>query len=552
MKYQIQNNEHFTIQKGDLSLNVDDAIPALQMSYDGLATVATSGSYNDLTNKPTIPDAQIQSDWLQSDNTAKDFIKNKPTITNGKSAYQSYLDTTSDNPVKSESEWIASLKGDSGVSLGEISLVQTTGTSDISVMSQAAVTEAIKDNVSVERGTCVKFGTKVYTKLNSRQIELLNSSTVMSMTFMMNGGDEDFSGGQDWRYIEIGAYSTDSNVLSFATTFWGAFYKREFPSNGIQYTVTAPLNRNVPHPVVCTLVCDREHGTVKFYKGTTLVNTDTRNEYKVTKFVGDDGVIIFYGGDYGCSFYGLQFYDFDIIRGGYLNQILNNAEISTVDVNMKTSYMQSHTFTDYTNIYQSSNYNITTSNGERIITRKDGAAGTFYLTGFSTQYDEFVVQFTIDKRFKYGGWYINGRLLYDSNGILVYDGQSPDEIFEAGTYKMVAFWPRYSLGITTTEDGATLVIHSSQTRNVGCIANFKFDALYNRKVYDDVADRFYTFYSDSSCTTVTDNYSISSLPLRPIYIGDLTLPHYIGEIKIVGENVYIANGSWTWKRINNA
>ena len=39
-----------------------------------------SGSYNDLTDKPTIPAAQIQSDWNQSDNTAKDYIKNKPTI----------------------------------------------------------------------------------------------------------------------------------------------------------------------------------------------------------------------------------------------------------------------------------------------------------------------------------------------------------------------------------------------------------------------------------------------------------------------------------------
>ena len=69
-----------------------------------LATVATSGSYTDLSNrpsipaaqvnsdwnatsgvaeilnKPTIPDAQIQSDWNQSDNTKKDYIKNKPTI----------------------------------------------------------------------------------------------------------------------------------------------------------------------------------------------------------------------------------------------------------------------------------------------------------------------------------------------------------------------------------------------------------------------------------------------------------------------------------------
>ena len=45
-----------------------------------LANVATSGDYDDLTNKPTIPAAQIQSDWNQSNSSAKDYIKNKPTI----------------------------------------------------------------------------------------------------------------------------------------------------------------------------------------------------------------------------------------------------------------------------------------------------------------------------------------------------------------------------------------------------------------------------------------------------------------------------------------
>ena len=45
-----------------------------------LSTVATTGDYDDLLNKPTIPAAQVQSDWSQSDNTKVDFIKNKPTI----------------------------------------------------------------------------------------------------------------------------------------------------------------------------------------------------------------------------------------------------------------------------------------------------------------------------------------------------------------------------------------------------------------------------------------------------------------------------------------
>lgn len=46
---------------------------------EDLATIATTGSYNDLDDKPSIPDPQIQSDWNQTDNQALDYIKNKPT-----------------------------------------------------------------------------------------------------------------------------------------------------------------------------------------------------------------------------------------------------------------------------------------------------------------------------------------------------------------------------------------------------------------------------------------------------------------------------------------
>lgn len=44
-----------------------------------LATVATSGSYNDLTNKPTIV-TPVQSDWSVTDLTSLAFIKNKPAV----------------------------------------------------------------------------------------------------------------------------------------------------------------------------------------------------------------------------------------------------------------------------------------------------------------------------------------------------------------------------------------------------------------------------------------------------------------------------------------
>ena len=58
---------------------VDDAL-ALKANSADLATVATTGDYDDLLNKPSIPAAQVQSDYAQSDNTKVDYIKNKPDI----------------------------------------------------------------------------------------------------------------------------------------------------------------------------------------------------------------------------------------------------------------------------------------------------------------------------------------------------------------------------------------------------------------------------------------------------------------------------------------
>ena len=49
-----------------------------------LATVATTGSYNDLLNKPTIPAAQVNSDWNANSGVAQ--ILNKPTLGTAASA----------------------------------------------------------------------------------------------------------------------------------------------------------------------------------------------------------------------------------------------------------------------------------------------------------------------------------------------------------------------------------------------------------------------------------------------------------------------------------
>jgi len=68
---------------GTNGVNVDtpttgDNAGKVVISGPTLATVATSGSYNDLSNKPTIPAAQVNSDWNASSGKAQ--ILNKPTL----------------------------------------------------------------------------------------------------------------------------------------------------------------------------------------------------------------------------------------------------------------------------------------------------------------------------------------------------------------------------------------------------------------------------------------------------------------------------------------
>ena len=82
------------LQPGD---DVSDLVnDAGYLTSSDVASVAISGDYDDLINKPSIPAAQVQSDWDQSDNTAVDYIKNKPTIPAGVIVDQTY-DGTSAN-----------------------------------------------------------------------------------------------------------------------------------------------------------------------------------------------------------------------------------------------------------------------------------------------------------------------------------------------------------------------------------------------------------------------------------------------------------------------
>lgn len=59
----------------------------------------------------SISDVQIQSDWNQSNSNARDFIKNKPQVLDGKSAYELAVDNGFEG---TEQEWFISLTGPQG------------------------------------------------------------------------------------------------------------------------------------------------------------------------------------------------------------------------------------------------------------------------------------------------------------------------------------------------------------------------------------------------------------------------------------------------------
>lgn len=98
--------------------NANDYTPT-----SGLATVATSGSYNDLSNKPTIPAAQVNADWNANSGVAQ--ILNKPTLA-AVATSGSYNDLSNKPTIPSVyNPTITITQG--GVSKGSFTLNQSTG-----------------------------------------------------------------------------------------------------------------------------------------------------------------------------------------------------------------------------------------------------------------------------------------------------------------------------------------------------------------------------------------------------------------------------------------
>lgn len=102
-----------------------DTLLSAKADISSLANVATSGNYNDLTNKPTIPAAQVNSDWDAVSGVAQ--ILNKPSLSTVATS-GNYADL---NNKPSSSDFIQSLNGTvtlTGVSGGWVTYLVTFAT----------------------------------------------------------------------------------------------------------------------------------------------------------------------------------------------------------------------------------------------------------------------------------------------------------------------------------------------------------------------------------------------------------------------------------------
>lgn len=163
----VNNNwELLGIQKSDLSnyynkTEIDNLLNAKVNSSD-LSTVATSGSYNDLSNKPTIPtktsDLTNDSNFVSSSDLSNSYYSKAQTD----NLLDTKVDKVTGKGLSTEDYTTAEKTKLSGIETeaNKTIVVQTTGSSTTDVMSQNAVSTELdsKATTALYTGTLLSSG----------------------------------------------------------------------------------------------------------------------------------------------------------------------------------------------------------------------------------------------------------------------------------------------------------------------------------------------------------------------------------------------------------
>ena len=237
--------------------------PAASQSWDDIegkptfATVATSGSYNDLTDKPIIPAqfVQVQADWNQTNSSAADYIKNKPTIPNG-IIVDNHLDLNSPNPVQNKviADEISSMSS----SINSLSNAKqnklVSGTSIKTINNQSILGSG---NITITgEGTTVA----VDSALDSNSTNPVQNSVIQAQ----------FASMQDDIDACVEAVAIDNNVLKYTTSGGTS-------TNVATIDTTATKNSTnlVTSGAVLNAVGDSFNSKSKYFKGLGLSSVES-------------------------------------------------------------------------------------------------------------------------------------------------------------------------------------------------------------------------------------------------------------------------------------
>lgn len=197
-------------------ISIDNTVVATKTDLEDyeLKSDAFSGSYNDLTDKPTIPAAQVQSDWSQADNTAVDYIKNKPTIPDAVSGTN---DGTNWTNLTIGSDTYAIPAGGGSVDIDNKTIIEN---------QQGKLETAIggwKETITSYTFTVPKFGAYAWWQLTDATVanflyNLLQPNTRYDITLKFYNGDTEVN--PTYSITEAYIYSTNKTATRFGDEDW--------------------------------------------------------------------------------------------------------------------------------------------------------------------------------------------------------------------------------------------------------------------------------------------------------------------------------------------
>jgi hypothetical protein len=220
-------------------------IPAAQVNSDWNA----SSGVAQILNKPTIPAAQIQSDWTQANTAALDYIKNKPTLpgTIG-DMLKSVYDIQNIGVVESAHKELVAVINKTGASVpaGSIVYLKTSSAS-------GTFPEIVLATATTESGSSKTMGAVWQTIANDATGYVVTSGEVSNLdTSAYSIGD------RLWLGTTAGSVTTTPPAEPNHTVFIGTVTRAQNGNGRILYAIQNGYELNELHGVQITTEANRQ------------------------------------------------------------------------------------------------------------------------------------------------------------------------------------------------------------------------------------------------------------------------------------------------------